>query len=145
MQRWRLRFNLQEIDLREGSVILGRGSECPITLEDPLVSRRHAEIQVAEAGCVLVDLGSRNGVRLNGVRITAPSALRANDRIRIGRDELVLLSASDEAVDPKSERTTGNEERCERCGEQFPGGGVNCPRCGGTFPGVPLVRAASVG
>jgi len=143
MQRWRLRFNLQEIDLREGGIVLGRAAECPITLEDPLVSRRHAEIHVGEAGCMLVDLGSRNGVRLNGVRITSPTVLRPNDRIRIGRDELVLLSTSDEAVDPKSERTTGNEECCDRCGSPHAGGGVNCPRCGGTFPGVPLKAASA--
>ncbi len=141
MLRWRLRFHLQEIDLRPGKTTLGRAAECPITLEDPLVSRHHAEIHVGETGCLLVDLGSRNGVRLNGNRITAPTVLRVNDRIRLGRDELVILqSGSDQAAEPgtgRRTRPTGVQDVCDRCGEEHASGTVNCARCGGTLPGIP--------
>lgn len=148
MLRWRLRFNLQEIDLRPGKTTLGRAAECPITLEDPLVSRQHAEIHVGEAGCMLVDLGSRNGVRLNGVRISAPTVLRPNDRIRLGRDELVLLQTGNEqAAEPgtgRRTRPTGVQDVCDRCGQEFAAGMSNCPRCGGTLTGVPITPRRKV-
>jgi hypothetical protein len=135
MLRWRLRFNLQELDLRPGRIALGRAAECPISFEDPLVSRHHAEIVVSELGVRLIDLDSRNGVRVNGVRITEPTTLQANDRIRLGRDELVILCASDELFEETS-RITGVEEGCERCGHEFASGSAECPRCHGTAPGV---------
>lgn len=143
MQRWRLRFNLQEIDLRPGRIGLGRAAECPITFEDPLVSRYHAEIEVGPLGAVLIDKGSRNGVRVNGVRITEPTKLRPNDRIRLGRDELVILMSSDTlSTSDASSRPTGREDSCARCGSEHAAGMYNCPRCGGTFPGVAKVSAA---
>lgn len=146
MLRWRLRFNLQEIDLRPGKTTLGRAAECPITLEDPLVSRHHAEIHVGEAGCLLVDLGSRNGVRVNGVRLGAPTVLRANDRIRLGRDELVILQVGDELNgEPgtgRRTRPTGVQDFCDRCGAEHAhvAGSTQCPRCGGTLSGWPTPR-----
>src|SRR5687767_6926407 len=42
--RYRLRFLLQEFDLPRGATILGRSSDCHVTIEDPLVSRHHARI-----------------------------------------------------------------------------------------------------
>lgn len=148
MQRWRLRFNLQEIDLRPGRTTLGRAAECPITIEDPLVSRHHAEIHVGETGCLLVDLDSRNGVRVNGTRITAPTVLRANDRIRLGRDELVILqsAASGEyGAEPGSgrrTRPTGVQDFCNQCYSDYAHvtGTVTCPRCGDPLSGIPTPR-----
>lgn len=131
MQRWRLRFHLQEIDLRPGRTILGRGPECPITFDDALVSRQHAEIFVCEEGCLLSDLNSRNGVRVNGVRLRSPKLLVANDRIRLGRDELVLLldTASDSQV---PERPTAAQHMCEFCGHEHVADLAICPACGVT-------------
>ena len=127
--RWRLRLNLQEIDLPPGRTMLGRAPECPITLEDPLVSRHHAELHVDGAGCVLVDLGSRNGVHVNGVRRTERVALRPNDRIRLGRDELVLLLGSDSGL--MSSRPTASSRHCLACGHEYVSELENCPSCGG--------------
>jgi len=135
MLRWRLRFNLQELDLRPGRIALGRAAECPISFDDPLVSRQHAEIVVSEMGVRLVDLDSRNGVRVNGVRITEPITLQPNDRIRLGRDELVILCAPDELFE-ETARVTGVEEGCEWCGHEFASGSAECPQCGCTAAGV---------
>ncbi len=129
MQRWRLRFHLQELDLRPGRTLLGRGPECPITFDDPLVSRQHAEIFVCDEGCLLTDLGSRNGVRVNGVRLRSPKLLDANDRIRLGRDELVLLVDAFDSVTP--ERPTAAQQICVRCGHEHVADLPICPACGG--------------
>ena len=125
--RWRLRLNLQEIDLPSGRTMLGRAPECPITLEDPLVSRHHAELFVDGESCSVVDLGSRNGVHVNGVRRTDRVVLRPNDRIRLGRDELVLLLGSD--VGLMSSRPTASSRSCP-CGHEYVSSLASCPQCG---------------
>lgn len=129
MQRWRIRFHLQELDLVPGRTILGRDPECPISFDDSLVSRCHAEIHVSDEGCMLIDLGSKNGVWVNGRRIVAPCMLRSNDRIRLGRDELVVLhGVVDELA--TSERPTGMMHACSLCGHEHVADLAFCPACG---------------
>jgi hypothetical protein len=55
--------------LREHLVSLGRLPECDITLVDANVSRRHAEIRPMGDAFVLIDLGSTNGSKVNGMRV----------------------------------------------------------------------------
>src|SRR5688572_15439028 len=74
----------QEFVLSAQRVVLGRGEECEVSINHPSVSRVHAEIRkVGEGHHELVDLGSANGVRVNGVEL--PSAmLDARDVIELG-------------------------------------------------------------
>lgn len=54
-------------------IVLGRGSECDLRIDDPGVSRRHVEVRVygqgADAQLVAVDLGSTNGTIIDGARV----------------------------------------------------------------------------
>ncbi|HEV3070161.1 MAG TPA: DUF3662 and FHA domain-containing protein [Solirubrobacteraceae bacterium] len=70
--------------------VLGRSRDCDIVLEDPGVSRRHAEIRPTEDDWVLADLGSTNGVRVNGRTLRGKHALQRGDRIELGHTELVF-------------------------------------------------------
>jgi pSer/pThr/pTyr-binding forkhead associated (FHA) protein len=67
----------------EGTVTIGRHPECTITLSDPAVSRRHAEVRPVMGGCLLVDLSSANGTRVSGAYV-AQALLADNDVIEIG-------------------------------------------------------------
>ncbi len=127
VQRYRLRFLLQEFDLRGPEVIIGRSPECHITIEDPLVSRRHARISIGESEPELRDLGSRNGVRLNGKKIDGPHSLSNGDRIRIGTQELVFYVAERSR---RSARTTGFMTMCSACETPYPESSPVCPHCG---------------
>jgi hypothetical protein len=73
--------------------VLGRDATADITLEDPGISRRHAEIRVTYDGPHLVisirDLGSTNGTYVNGEKITS-RRLAEGDRITVGRISLNL-------------------------------------------------------
>lgn len=73
--------------------VLGRDTAADITLDDPGVSRRHAEIRVTHDGPHLVvglrDLGSTNGTFVNGERITS-QRLDDGDRVTMGRVSFVI-------------------------------------------------------
>ena len=62
---------------------IGRETACDIVLADPNVSRRHAAIEPASGGLRVVDLGSGNGVWVDGHRVDE-SALVAGQQFRIG-------------------------------------------------------------
>lgn len=70
--------------LVEGDNILGRGRDCLLTVDDPRLSRQHARFVQHGSVVRVEDLGSRNGVLLNGSRITAPTALKQGDVIICG-------------------------------------------------------------
>jgi hypothetical protein len=89
--RFRLRYLHHDLELATGEFALGRSPECQLSLDDPLVSRRHARLIVAKDGVAIEDLQSRNGVTVNGRRISARTPLSAGDKIMIGSQELTLL------------------------------------------------------
>lgn len=80
-----------------GSVI-GRGSEADIKIDDPGISRRHAEVSVHRNGgdvtVSVVDLDSTNGVVLNGHRVTS-AVVADGSEIRLGNTVLIVRIAGD--------------------------------------------------
>jgi Protein of unknown function (DUF3662)/FHA domain len=70
-------------------VVLGRSRECDVRVDDPNVSRKHAELRQEGATYWLVDLDSTNGTQLNGRKITR-AKLSDGDRIRLGDTDLVF-------------------------------------------------------
>jgi hypothetical protein len=73
-----------------GGATIGRSRSCDVVLADANVSRRHAEVRPRGGSWTIADLGSTNGVVVNGVRIERPHALRAGDRIEIGTTTLTF-------------------------------------------------------
>jgi hypothetical protein len=72
-----------------GGAVIGRSRECDVVLSDANVSRRHAEIRpVAAGGWTIADMGSTNGVRINGRQIAGAEQLAAGDRIVLGTAEI---------------------------------------------------------
>jgi hypothetical protein len=69
--------------------VLGRSRDCEITIEDPNISRRHAEIRLDNGTWSIVDLGSTNGIEVNGERVSE-ARLEPGDQILIGRTEVVF-------------------------------------------------------
>jgi hypothetical protein len=66
---------------------IGRGKDCDLVLEDPNVSRRHAEISEQNDGWVVTDLGSTNGIKVNGHRVEQ-AALEPGDELTLGVSKL---------------------------------------------------------
>jgi hypothetical protein len=74
-----------------GGATLGRSRDCDIVLSDANVSRRHAEVRPgAAATWTVADLGSTNGVLLNGQRVEGARQLTAGDQITLGTAEIAF-------------------------------------------------------
>src|SRR5262245_56431552 len=91
----RLHYQVHDIAVPLGTFYIGRGVDCQLALDDAMVSRRHAALRVYAGGATIEDLGSRNGVLLNGIRIERPEPLRDGDQIRIGSQDLSFYENDD--------------------------------------------------
>ena len=133
MPRCRLRFHTTEIDLPLGEAIIGRALECFIRLDDAMVSRRHARLVMAGDEVTVEDLGSRNGVLVNGEAIHGRVRLRPGDAIGIGHEVFTLLTQD---ASRHGAHITGRIEMqaCASCGESVPIGISPCPRCRQPMP-----------
>lgn len=83
--------------LVEHKLLIGRGEECQIALDDASVSRVHVEVLRTEHGLMILDQGSSNGLRINGADL--PSAmLRSGDVVELGDVRLKFVPAGVEDV-----------------------------------------------
>jgi hypothetical protein len=73
-----------------GGATLGRSRSCDVVLDDANVSRTHAEVRPRGGGWIVADLGSTNGVAVNGARIEQAHALKPGDRIELGTTVLTF-------------------------------------------------------
>jgi hypothetical protein len=69
---------------------IGRSRDCDIVLDDAGISRRHAEIRPGPEGWTLADLGSTNGVLVNGQGVEGAQPLHPGDRVELGSTEIVF-------------------------------------------------------
>ncbi len=82
-----LEFAGRRFDLQPGTTHIGRQKANDVILQDALVSRRHARIQLDNGEAVIEDLGGKNPIRVNGNSVQSQS-LRHGDTILIGQTEL---------------------------------------------------------
>ncbi len=127
---FRLRFGLEELDLVERETTIGREPTCTVTIDDDLVSRAHAVFRRHADYVEVEDLKSRNGTRVNGVPIQAPTRLAHNDRVRIGPRELVFYDTNQSSAARRRQNITGKMALCAKCGEVLPEEAPSCPHCG---------------
>ena len=88
----RLRIGGRAELLGSGGATLGRSRDADIVLEDPNVSRVHAEVRPSGGSWIVRDLGSTNGVKVNGRRLdpSRPQSLRGGDVIELGTSRAIL-------------------------------------------------------
>ncbi|MCG6916815.1 MAG: FHA domain-containing protein [Deltaproteobacteria bacterium] len=91
----------QVYQLKAEEVIIGRDTTCQLCFEDRTLSRQHARILINGEHITIEDLGSVNGVLVNGVPLKS-SDLKVDDRLTLGNVELLLRPATDHT--PQFER-----------------------------------------
>jgi hypothetical protein len=95
-----LRLDAMELAIDRPRLVIGRSSTADIQLDSLAVSRHHAAITIQGRQLLLEDLGSRNGVFVNGVPIQQPLPLEHGDRVRIGDHELEVVFRGEGPVLP---------------------------------------------
>jgi pSer/pThr/pTyr-binding forkhead associated (FHA) protein len=80
----------QTLSLDHAPIVIGRGADAQIVLDDDYVSTRHARIAVSADQWFVEDLGSTNGTYIGTVRIHQPTAISVGTQVRIGKTVLEL-------------------------------------------------------
>jgi len=86
-----LAWDGQTMRVEKRRVLLGRSRECDIQVEDPNVSRRHAELRQEGSSYWIVDLDSTNGVEVNGKRVKR-AKLEPGDMFTVGSTEITFTT-----------------------------------------------------
>jgi pSer/pThr/pTyr-binding forkhead associated (FHA) protein len=75
-----------------GGAVIGRSRDADVVVDDPNVSRRHAEVRPSGGSWIVRDLGSTNGVKVNGRRLDPSRAqsLHRGDELEIGTTHLTF-------------------------------------------------------
>ena len=71
-------------------ILVGRGADAAIRLDDDYVSTRHARIGSSGGTFYVEDLGSTNGTYIGSQRITQATAIQLGSRVRVGKTTLEL-------------------------------------------------------
>jgi hypothetical protein len=122
--RFRLRYRSTDLEVPPGEFFIGRSSSCHLALDDGLVSRRHAVLRVTDDAIEVEDLGSRNGVSVNGKKVTGATALKHLDRVTIGSQEMVVVRSGH-----THQAATLQMETCPHCGALNDSNASECVRC----------------
>ena len=80
----------ETISLDDAPLLIGRGSDAAIRLDDDYVSTRHARIAASGDQWFVEDLGSTNGTYIGSQRLSQPTTLQLGSQIRIGKTTLEL-------------------------------------------------------
>jgi pSer/pThr/pTyr-binding forkhead associated (FHA) protein len=88
----KLRVDGRSEIIGSAGAVLGRSRDCDVVVDDPNVSRHHAEVRPSGGSWVVRDLGSTNGVKINGRRLdpARPQSLKRGDVIELGTSRLTF-------------------------------------------------------
>jgi len=105
MRQFRVVSGDRDVLLRPGVFIIGRGRTADLTLYSSSVSRKHAMLRISSDRLFVEDIGSRNGVLVNGERIEEPTDLKDGDSLVIGGERIHVVEGAQSSS--KFARPTG--------------------------------------
>lgn len=135
-------------ELDPGITILGRDTTATVQLHDSEVSRRHAELRVADNRFVLSDVGSSNGTFVNGRRVDSQE-LATGDQVQIGATTLLFTAPSEASsdltakIDIVGPQTAEHESQIVRSMTQEEGSSILAPPLLGADESPWIARARS--
>ncbi|MFC7495590.1 MULTISPECIES: FHA domain-containing protein FhaB/FipA [unclassified Nocardioides] len=80
----------ERAELAQAPILIGRGTDAAIRLDDDYVSTRHARIAASGDQWFVEDLGSTNGTYVGSVRISQPTTITVGTRVRVGKTIIEL-------------------------------------------------------
>ena len=127
---------LQEVPISASPITVGRALDSDIPIDNPAVSHHHARIYLEDGQLIVEDLGSANGVFLNGSQITK-ERLHTGDAILIGKHLILVDQQRDVAIFGKTRKVLA-----PRLQETFVVGVRK--RAGGAGPAIAVAEAAAL-
>ncbi|MCX7945130.1 MAG: FHA domain-containing protein [Deltaproteobacteria bacterium] len=94
----------KKFSLSKGELLIGRDSDNDVVLPSPAVSRRHARIYMWDSQVFIEDLGSSNGIYVQGKRINEAALVKPGEPINIGEFTLNVIYSDEEETDGKPPR-----------------------------------------
>lgn len=91
---------IEHYSFEKGSVTIGRDPGCDLRIDNPVLSRRHAQITAADGQHFIEDLGSTNGVFLRDQKVAAKTPLRDGDEFKIDKFTFHVKLAEGAAAEP---------------------------------------------
>lgn len=88
------KFQGRIVDL-DGSLVIGRGEDTGLLLDEEGVSRQHCRFYESDGQWLVEDLDSMNGIRVNGHRISAPTILKPGDRVSICQNTFLFTDGNE--------------------------------------------------
>jgi len=85
------------------TLVVGRGAECDLQIDDPGLTRRHMQIVHRGNEHIIEDLGSRNGTFVDGELLGRPRAVQDGARVHIGRTTVLRIGLHD-ALEEEAQR-----------------------------------------
>lgn len=121
------------IDLTKRQMLVGRGSDADVVVNDPAVSRKHAMFLCAPEGVALVDAGSANGTFIGEARVPAqqPIPLKDGTEIRVGQVTITFQAAR---AQPSSAPPSPPKAKPARAPQETPAGGLRAVDSGSPPP-----------
>lgn len=105
MRPFALKTGNQAFSLSPGAYRIGRGPTSDIRIDDASVSRSHATLRVDASRVIIEEMGSRNGILVNGKARRGATPLEPGDKVQLGNVEFVLV-ASDPIPDSHAAAAT---------------------------------------
>jgi len=102
-----LKLGDHAVQIADDGLVIGRSPSCDVAINDSQVSRRHARLWIAKGRPTIEDLGSANGVYVNGERLKGPRALEVGDILVIGASRFELATGS--AMERNLDSTGGRQ------------------------------------
>lgn len=97
----------------ENSLLIGRDPDCQVVIPDRQVSRYHARLTIVEEGVQIEDMGSKNGVFINGRQVLEPTLLGDGDLVQVAFAQDFVYLSSDSTV-PLLEKQPPKHELARR-------------------------------
>jgi len=105
------RRTMQVYDFKQESIVVGREDGADVVIDNPSVSRRHAEIRLGDDGWEVQDLGSSNGTFIRGTKIQGPEKIGLGDEIGFGKFSIVFGKALGDGEHPVPSATVAPKPR----------------------------------
>lgn len=90
--------DIREVPLAKAGVVLGRDDSADVRVDDKKVSRRHAAFKLIDGLPWVEDLGSANGIRLNGKKVDKRSRVTTDDEVKVGSYQVRIKDVGDEGT-----------------------------------------------